>query len=33
MLAKAINLSGDITIPNNVFSAGDRVILVNNNKL
>jgi len=27
---KAINLSGDITIPNNVFSAGDRVILVNN---
>jgi len=27
---KAINLSGDITIPNNVFSAGEKVILVNN---
>tara|TARA_B100000282_G_scaffold245458_1_gene188698 strand:+ start:9793 stop:10959 length:1167 start_codon:yes stop_codon:yes gene_type:complete len=27
---KAINLSGDITIPNNVFSAGDKVILINN---
>ena len=27
---KAINLSGDITIPNNVFSAGEKIILVNN---
>jgi len=27
---KAISLSGDITIPNNVFSAGEKVILVNN---
>ena len=27
---KAINLSGDITIPNSVFSAGEKVILVNN---
>ena len=27
---KAINLSGDITIPNNVFSAGEKVILINN---
>ena len=27
---KAISLSGDITIPNNVFSAGEKIILVNN---
>ena len=27
---KAINLSGDITIPNNVFSAGEKIILVKN---